>query len=237
MAGDIYVDNGAPYNRVDVWRVNASSSVSTLSIGGQCFSVFIDANNSLYCSWNSLQKVIRRSLNSSDSQVITVAGTGCSGYLPDMLNSPHGVYVDINFDLYVADTNNHRIQLFQQGQLNGTTVAGGGAISTILLHKPTSVLLDFDGYMFIVDGQNNRIIGSSADGFRCIIGCTGTFGSASDKLNLPRSMAFDSYGNIFVTDINNVRVQKFILSTNSCSKSYGCMGRRSTSEFTDSTGV
>jgi hypothetical protein len=217
MEGDIYINNWA-YSRTDVWRENSNGPISTLYIGYQCYNVFVDTNDSLYCSLQSYHRVIKRSLNSSNSQLTTVAGTGCSGYLPNMLYNPRGIFVTINFDLYVADAGNNRIQLFHQGQLNGTTVVGSGAPGTIQLQNPVAVMLDADGYLFIADSSSSRIIGSGPYGFRCVVGCTNGYGSASNQLSYPQSMAFDSYGNIFVADSYNNRVQKFMLSSNSCSK-------------------
>jgi len=215
LTNDIYVDNN---NYIDEWTSNSASSITALYVGGTCYDLFIDSNNSLYCSLCSSHQVIKRSLNSSNSQLTVMAGTGCSGFLFNMLYDPHGIFVDINFNLYVADSGNNRIQLFQSGQSNGTTVAGIGAPGTITLHYPTDVLLDADGYLFIVDSYNFRIVGSGPTGFRCVVGCSDTPGSASDQLYYPSSMAFDSYGNIFVTDTQNNRIQKFILATNSCGK-------------------
>ena len=82
---------------------------------------------------------------------------------------------------------------------------------------PTGVFVDGDGYLFIVDTSNNRIIGSGLYGFRCIVGCSAaSAGLPPTQLNGPRTLGFDSYGNIFVSDRNNQRIQKFILMTNSC---------------------
>jgi hypothetical protein len=134
-----------------------------------------------------------------------------------MLNNPHGIFVNIDFDLYVADYGNDRVQLFSIGQLNGTTVAGFGAPGTILLNCPTGVVLDVDQYLFIVDSRNHRIVGSGPTGFRCVVGCFGE-GSTPNQLNNPQSMSFDSHGNIFVADTSNGRIQQFILISNSCSK-------------------
>jgi DNA-binding beta-propeller fold protein YncE len=125
--------------------------------------------------------------------------------------------VDINFNLYVADSNNQRIQMFQSGQANATTVAGGPG--TFILSYPIDVILDADGYLFIVDSGNQRIIGSGPAGFRCIVGCSG-YGSSSYQLAYPQSMAFDSYGNIFVMDNDNSRIQKFVLTADSCGMYY-----------------
>ena len=212
---DIYIDN---YNDgVDKWTLNSTAKISTLYVGGKCYDLFIDSNYSLYCSIYASHKVIKRSLNSSDTQTTTVAGTGCSGILQNMLYSPRGIFVDIIFSLYVADSGNNRIQRFRSGDLNGTTVAGKEALGTITLDNPTDVVLDADGYLFIVDNGNNRIVGSDLNGFRCIVGCSGS-SSTADRLYYPQSMAFDSYSNIFVMDSNNKRIQTFMLATNSCSK-------------------
>jgi hypothetical protein len=213
ITDDIYISISTD---VEKWSLNATGNVPTLNIGGICYDLFIDSNNSLYCSLYA--SVIKRSLNSSDYQTTTVAGGSCPGFFPDMLYSPHGIFVDINFNLYVADSRNNRIQMFQSGQSSATTVAGRGAPGTIELSYPSDVVLDADGFLFIVDSNNERIIGSGLFGFRCVVGCSGTFGSSSDQLAYPQNMAFDSYGNIFVVDTENNRIQKFILMTNSCSK-------------------
>jgi hypothetical protein len=118
----------------------------------------------------------------------------------------------------VADSGNNRIQLFSSGQSSPITVAGSGAPQTIVLNSPTDVVLDADGYLFIVDYNSHRIVGSGPSGFQCIVGCSGVGGSGSNQLNLPFAMAFDSYGNIFVADTYNNRVQLFLLASNSCSK-------------------
>lgn len=76
--------------------------------------------------------------------------------------------------------------------------------------------MDADGYLFIVDSGNHRIIGSGPTSFRCVVGCSGTGGPGPDQLNLPYAMVFDSNGNIFVTDGINYRIQKFVLAVDSC---------------------
>ncbi len=78
-------------------------------------------------------------------------------------------------------------------------------------------MLDADRYLFITDYNNHRIISTGPNGFRCSVGCFG-YGSAANELYEPRSLSFDSSGNIFVTDTGNQRIQKFVLSTNSCCK-------------------
>ncbi|CAF3948269.1 unnamed protein product, partial [Adineta steineri] len=210
--GDIYVDNGYTNNRVDKWAFNSTSSVPTMYNCGPCFSLFIDINNMLYCSLYNANKVIAKSLNTNLNIWNTVAGTGTAGATSTTLNLPCDIFVDNNLNLYVADTANNRIQKFASGQLNGTTVPTG----TITLSHPTGIILDFDGYLFILDQGNNRVIGSGPYGYRCIAACTGTYGSSSTQLYVSYSIRFDSYGNLFVGDLFNDRIQKFFLMTNGC---------------------
>jgi DNA-binding beta-propeller fold protein YncE len=79
-------------------------------------------------------------------------------------------------------------------------------------------VLDASGYLFITDYNNHRIIATGPIGLRCIVGCSGYGGSAANELYYPRSLSFDNYGNIYVTDTENQRIQKFFLATNSCCK-------------------
>ena len=181
--------------------------------------IFIDINNTLYFSATDKHKVLSKSLSSSSNILTIVAGTGVAGNAPNMLNRAFGLFVDDNFDLYVADWGNNRVQLFRQGQQNAITVAGSGSLNvTITLYRPIHVVLDMEKYLFIVDQYNHRIIGSNEDGFHCIVGCTGSSGSSFNRLDRPPSMAFDSFGNIYVVDEFNHRIQKFLRLNNTLSK-------------------
>jgi hypothetical protein len=122
----------------------------------------------------------------------------------------------MNFDLYVADCRNHRVQLFQSGESNGITVAGSTSPNpTIKLDCPTGIVLDAEKYLFIVDSLNHRIVGSGLNGFRCLVGCYG-MGSESNQLKFPFSFSFDRFGNMFVADNWNFRIQKFEYLEKSC---------------------
>jgi hypothetical protein len=118
--------------------------------------------------------------------------------------------------LYIADSGNNRIQLYLSGQSTGITVAGSGSTLTVILNYPTAVILDANGYLYIADTNNDRIVRTDPSGYRCIVGCTGSSGTAANELSRPWSLSFDSYGDLFVTDQNNTRIQKFILATDSC---------------------
>ncbi len=195
---------------LEKWTLNATSGVSVMNVSQPCLGLFVDINDAIYCSLYQSHQVIKKPLNSLIDTYTIVGGNGSIGSLANMLKYPYGIFVDINFDLYVADFGNDRIQLFKSGQTDGITVAGGETMEkTIILKSPTAVVLDADGYLFIGSGPN---------GFRCLVGCIGMSGSTSDALDSPYDLRFDSYGNMFVVDRNNQRIQKFLFEKNSCGK-------------------
>jgi len=206
-------------NEIQRLSSNLSHFDSIMQTYENCYDIFIDINNYIYCSLpDYYHQVIRKSLNNSFNQVKIVAGTGVSGSTSFMLNGPNGIFIDTDLDLYVADHFNNRIQLFPFDQSDGITVAGtGSSSSTINLNRPTAVILDANKFVFIVDYLNYRIVGSGPNGFRCLVGCNGS-GSTANQLYNPRAISFDTYGNIFIADGGNNRIQKLALMTNSCSK-------------------
>ena len=231
--GDVYVDNGFNNSRVDKWTPNATIPVTAMIIPDFCFGLHVDLFDNIYCSINKFHQVMKGSLNGSANNSIVVAGTGANGSSSTMLNTPRGIAVDRLFNFYVADCGNNRVQFFQPGNLTGTTVAGVTAAGTISLQCPTGVTLDGGGYLFIVDGEHHRVVGQSSNGFRCVVGCTNTSGSASNQLSYPRSLSFDSYGNIHVVDRFNDRIQLFYIQNNTCGEFLEEKTESTTSERVD----
>ena len=193
IVGDIYVDNGALNGRLDKWAYNAINSTIEMYSNGSCFSLFIDILDNLYCSMVSKHQVIKKAINNDANTSIVIAGSGVSGSTSTLLNEPRGIFIDTKFNLYVADCQNDRIQLFHSGQLTGTTIVGSAATGTITLNCPSGLILDYNGYLFITDYNNHRIIGSGANGYRCLVGCSEINGAASDQLYNPTSLSFDPY--------------------------------------------
>jgi DNA-binding beta-propeller fold protein YncE len=65
---------------------------------------------------------------------------GASGTSSTLLYKSRGMTVDLMGNVYVADTNNNRIQFFLADETNGTTIAGSptgvARSSATLLHSP-----------------------------------------------------------------------------------------------------
>ena len=217
-SSDIYIDNGASQRRVDKWTLNATNATVAMYVDEGCYGVFVDVGENLYCSVGSSHQVVSRSLIGPHISTSIVAGNGTPGNDPNLLIEPRGIFIDLSLQLYVADSSNNRIQCFPYRRRSGITVAGYGATGTISLNSPTDVILDADGYLFIVEYNGRRIVASGPNGFRCIIGCTAANGSPSTQLQNPTSLSFDSAGNLFVTDFTNNLVLKFLRANDSCGK-------------------
>jgi hypothetical protein len=218
-SGDIYTGIDGSLKGVSKWTLKSTNGVPIMYTCGECLGFFVDISNTLYCSMGILHQVVAKSLNTGSNAFSVVAGNGSVGSASNMLDWPWGIFVDTNFDLYVADYRNSRIQRFRPGEVNAITVAGNTSLTTtITLNWPSGIVLDADKYLFIADTLNNRIVGSGPNGFRCLVGCSGIAGAASNQLIWPYSLSFDSYGNIFVTDTINSRIQKFLLQTKLYSK-------------------
>jgi DNA-binding beta-propeller fold protein YncE len=212
--GQIFVDNGRNFSRVDRWNKNNTLvTTSIMIINGTCFSLFLDVYDDLYCSHDLSHRVIKQISNNSQLIQTVVAGNVSAGFSNSQLNLPRGIFVRTDFTLIVADCGNDRVQQFLSGSRQGTTLISN---ITFGLNCPTGVTADADGYLFIVDGENHRIIGQNMFGFRCIVGCSNTSGNGAHQLNGPRSLSFDRDGNLFVVDRSNNRVQRFALVNNNC---------------------
>ena len=132
------------------------------------------------------------------------------------LSWPVGIAVDSSSgNVYVADTANHRIQVFSS---NGTFIIsewgrfGGGNGS---FNHPQGIAVDQEGNVYVADTANNRIQVFSSNG--TFISKWGRFGGAglgNDTLKFPADIAVDSSsGNVYVADTANNRIQVFSNST------------------------
>ncbi len=156
--------------------------------------------------------------------IVTLAGGGGAS---TSLNLPGGVTVDSAGNIYIADSNNYRVQKIYVATGTRTTVAGwnngtkgysgdNGAATSALLSGPAGIALDRAGNLYIADQGNNCI--RKVDTYTGIIttvagngvaGYSGDNGAATAaNLNLPGGVAVDSAGNIFIADSSNNRIRK-----------------------------
>jgi uncharacterized protein (TIGR03437 family) len=155
-------------------------------------------------------------------------GNGVPGYGGDngpaeaaQLNWPDGVAVDISGNLYIADTENHRIRKVSGGMIS--TVAGdgtwgfggdGGPAIAAQLGTPAGIAVDSQGNLYIAEPDNHRVRKVS-NGIITTVAGSGTSGFSGDggpavfaRLRGPTGVTVDARGNLYIADSRNHRIRK-----------------------------
>ncbi|MEM7533433.1 MAG: cadherin domain-containing protein, partial [Chloroflexota bacterium] len=169
--------------------------------------------------------------------ITTIAGSGVIGYAGDngpainaQLSTPFDVEVDVNGNVFIADTSNHVIRKIDVNTGIITTIAGvpntttalgdGGSATEANLNSPMYLTFDSGGNLFITDYSNYRIRRVDAvTGVIKTVAGTGTNlhrgdGDLAVNANLysPAGIAVDSQGNLFIADTGS-RIRKVDATT------------------------
>ncbi|MCX7749570.1 MAG: peptidyl-alpha-hydroxyglycine alpha-amidating lyase family protein [Clostridia bacterium] len=132
---------------------------------------------------------------------------------PGELNLPHGIALDQQGRLYVADRGNARIQVFSS---EGKWLATWDQAE---LGRPFGLEIGTDGFLYMVDGGDllhgrdidprSQIVKMDLNGN--LISRWGTWGDKPGELKIPHDIAVDGSGNLYVAELNNNRLQKFMV--------------------------
>lgn len=138
------------------------------------------------------------------SQIAGVAGHKGSG--AGEMESPRGVAVGKNGDVYVADMMNNRVLHFDaNGQFKSvigrpTAIKGKGKPGE--LEEPSGVAVDAQDNVYVADTWNGRIQKFDAKGKP-----VAEYGGARYSFYSPRNVALDASGNLYVADTGNSAVK------------------------------
>ena len=156
-----------------------------------------------------------------EGTISTWAGNGTQGFGGDggmatgaSLNSPSGVAVDLQRNVYVADTGNHRIRKITPGGIistfAGTGVPGfsgdGDVATSAQLNMPTGIGVDGSGNVFVADTLNRRVRAITPGGIISTVagngaaGFGGDGGAATQAQIEPWDVALGPLGRLFIAD-------------------------------------
>ncbi len=142
----------------------------------------------------------------SSGRLLTSWGSG-------LFDFPHGLDLDDEGNVWVADQRGHQVLKFDAG---GTLLMAIGEKSTAgdppLLNEPTDVVVAPSGDIFITEGHSfaagaNRVTKYAGDG--TFVTSWGGTGAGAGEFNVPHTIALDSQGRLFVGDRANNRIQIF----------------------------
>ena len=182
----------------------------------------------LWTSWATSTSQIRTTIVSAWSTpagiIHTIAGSGERGFDGDggpaisaLLSKPSGVAVDSVGNVYIADTDNHRIRMVDAAGIihtiagsgvGGATREGGLAVESDLF-RPVDVAVDGAGNMYIAN--SDRISKVDISGIIRTFGGTGPEETGAHVF-APRGVAVDAVGNVYFTNPSLPGIRKVDVS-------------------------
>jgi sugar lactone lactonase YvrE len=222
-------------------RIDASSTITTVAGDGNKgagdggaatatrvspSSVGLDSHGNVFVADTLSERVVR-----IDAQGIltTVAGSGTGGYAGDngpaieaQLDTPSDLVIDGADNIFIADTDNHRIRRVDANG-NITTIAGNGTPAFLgegspaidaELSRPSGLALGSDGSVYIADTGNSRVRQIDPMGLIHTVAGNGATGYVGDGVAATTTALFDAIGvavdpgnNVVIADTNDNRIR------------------------------
>jgi hypothetical protein len=194
-------------------------------------SITFDGSGNIYVSdsgyWGSDYGNNRVQIfNSSGNHLATIGGGSC-GTGNTQLCWPRHIAIYGNL-LYVADADNHRVQIFNisnpaapayAGTLGTTGSPGSGNNQ---FDTPQGVAVDVN-YIYVADTENHRVQIFNRNTLAYVATIGGSYGTGNNQFKFPTDVAVDAAGNIYVADYANKRVQQYN-SNRVYQRTYGTTG-------------
>ena len=139
------------------------------------------------------------------------ATVGSQGDGAGQFDSPRGLAVDATGNVYVADTDNNRVQKLSPTGAHLVTIGDGTqGTGNNQLVLPLDVAADSAGNIYVADTENQRIQKFNSSGtYLATIGGPGAGDGQFGNFSSPGSLAIDASDRLYAADPANSRIQKF----------------------------
>ena len=224
-----YITTGdADYQKAVMASGSGVSTRSDITVISQFSDLAPDKNGNLYLA-DRINHQIRKL--SPNGKIKTIAGTGDSNYFGDggpatkaAFRDPAAITLDTAGNLYVADAANNMVRKIDTKGII-STIAGtgkhkdsgdGGPALKASLRSVDSLVFNPAGELHIVETNTHHIRKIKKDGTIVTVagrpGIQGDFGDGGPAikgmLKQPADIAFDSKGNMYITDMGNNKIRK-----------------------------
>jgi sugar lactone lactonase YvrE len=224
-----YITTGdADYQKAVMASGSGVSTKSNITVISQFSDLIPDKKGNLYLA-DRINHQIRKL--SPKGKIKTIAGTGDSNYFGDggpateaAFRDPAAITLDEAGNLYVADAANNMVRKIDTKGII-TTIAGngkhkdlgdGGPALKASLRSIDSLAFNPAGELHIVETNTHHIRKIKKDGTIVTVagrpGIQGDFGdgrlATKAMLKQPADIAFDSKGNMYITDMGNNKIRK-----------------------------
>jgi DNA-binding beta-propeller fold protein YncE len=130
---------------------------------------------------------------------------GKTGMEDGQFRAPNGITVDRDGKIYVVDTGNQRLQIFDKNgkflkSMNGSKDGKGSS----LFVNPRGVGVDSDGTIYVVNNLTHFVYGFDQEGNKVFE--FGGMGDQNEQLYLPNGLWVDENDYLYITDTLNQRV-------------------------------
>jgi hypothetical protein len=131
---------------------------------------------------------------------------GGNGGDPGQFNFPTNIFTDKDGLIYVTDSMNFRVQIFDK---DGRFISAFGQVGngTGDFSKPKGIGVDSEGHVYVADAHFDNFQIFERDGTLLLI--VGSTGRSPGHMSLPAGLFIDRQDRIYVADSFNGRVQMF----------------------------
>ena len=192
------------------WRVNGGSWLNSgviVELAPGSYTVdFLPLSGWAYPS-PIVATVVTNALTRIVGTYVQYTVIGTPGPAVGQFNKPRGMALAPDRRLYVADSDNNRIQIWNPANSTWSAIGSYGT-NAGMFKQPFGVVVDSSYNLFVADANNNRVQRrAAATGTWTVWGGTAT-GTGQGTFNGPFGVALDASGSLYVSDHYNNRVQK-----------------------------